>query len=104
MVNKIKHIAAYRVAPISAITHIASVERIEPWKDTDRYVLYFSEAPEEIAPIALVPGGLAKALRDRRYTSLQILRMARNLDEVFYDLREGGAILNGDDTEINRGS
>lgn len=104
MINKIKHIAAYRVAPISAITHIASVERIEPWKDTDRYVLYFSETPEEIAPITLVPGGLAKALRDRRYTSLKILRRARNLDEAFYDLREGVNILNGDDTEINRGS
>jgi len=104
MINKIKHIAAYRVAPISAITHIASVERIELWKNTDRYVLYFSGTPEEIAPITLVPGGLAKALRDRRYTSLQILRRARNLDEVFYDLREGVDILNGDDTEVNRGS
>jgi hypothetical protein len=84
MINKIRHIAAYRVAPISAITHIASVERIEPWKDTNRYVLHFSGAPEEIAPIPLVPGGVAKAPRDRRYTSLQILLASKNLDEVFY--------------------
>ena len=104
MINKFKHIAAYRVAPISAITHIASVERIEPWEDTSRYVLHFSEAPEEIVPIPLVPGGLAKAPRDRRYTSLQILLAAKNLDEVFYDIRESCDILNGDEKETNRGS
>ena len=84
MISKIKHIAAYRVAPISAITHIASVKRIKPWMDTNRYVLHFSEAPEEITPIPLVPGGVAKAPRDRRYTSLQILLASKNLDEVFY--------------------
>jgi hypothetical protein len=104
IVNKIKHIAAYRVAPISAITHIASVERIEPWEDTSRYVLHFSEAPEEIVPIPLIPGGVAKAPRDHRYTSLDVLRRARNLDEVFYDFREGCDILNRDDNETNGGS
>ena len=86
MINKIKHIAAYRVAPKSAITHIASVERIEPWKDTSKYMFYFSGLAEEIVPIPLVSGGLAKAPRDHRYTSLRVLRRAKNLDEVFYDL------------------
>ena len=99
MINKIKHIAAYRVAPKSAITHIASVERIAPWEDTSKYMLYFSEPAEEIVAIPLVPGGLAKAPRDRRYTSLDVLRRARNLDEVFYDFRENCDILNGDEKE-----
>ena len=103
MLGKIKHIAAYRVAPTSAITHIASVERIEQWEDTSRYILYFSAPAEEIGPIPLVPGGLAKAPRDRRYTSLRILRKASNMDEVFYDLRESCDILNGGHKDTNRG-
>ncbi len=102
MINKIRHIAAYRVAPKSAITHIASVERIAPWKDTSKYILFFSEAAEEIAPIPLISGGLAKAPRDHRYTSLSVLLRARNLDEVFYDLGEGCDVLNGDDKVKNR--
>lgn len=35
MIPKIKYVAAYQVAPVSAITHIAEVNSIEQWKDTN---------------------------------------------------------------------
>ena len=41
MLDKIKYIAAYRTAPVSAITHVAEVDRIERYKDTNKYILYF---------------------------------------------------------------
>lgn len=41
MLDKIKYIAAYQVAPVSGITHIAEVERIDKYKDTNKYILYF---------------------------------------------------------------
>ena len=41
MIDKIKYIAAYQVAPVSGITYIAEVERIEKYNDTDKYILYF---------------------------------------------------------------
>jgi hypothetical protein len=37
MKPKIHYIAVYQVAPVSAITHIAEVADIEPWKDTQKY-------------------------------------------------------------------
>ena len=83
MIPKIKHIAAYRVAPKSAITHVAPVKSIEPWKDTNKYILHFSEPAREIHPIKLVPKGKVKAPQNARYTSLERLMAAKNLDEAF---------------------
>ncbi len=85
MVPRIKYIAAYQVAPVSAITRIASVKSIEQWKDSSRYVLNFSEPAKEIGPIKLVPKphGAIKAPQAPRYTSYARLKKAANLDEAF---------------------
>jgi hypothetical protein len=83
MIPKIKYVATYQVAPVSAITHIAPVARIEPWKDTGKYALYFSEPARKIGPLPLVPGGRVSAPQASRYTSCKRLEKAKNLDEVF---------------------
>ena len=48
---RIKHIAAYQVAPVSAVTHIAEVQEIRPYKDTGKYVVVFKDTAMEIGPI-----------------------------------------------------
>ncbi|MGI6321846.1 MAG: hypothetical protein ACOXZO_00780 [Bacteroidales bacterium] len=53
MLNHIKYIAVYQVAPISAITHVAEVSRIEKYKDTNKYIVYFKESAREINPVKL---------------------------------------------------
>jgi len=83
MILKIKHIAAYRVAPTSAITHIAPVKSIEQWKDTNKYILHFSKPAKKIKPIKLVPKSKVKALQNSRYTSIERLMAAKTLDEAF---------------------
>ena len=85
MIPKIKYVAAYRVAPEKAITHVAPVKSIERWKDTAKYVLNFSEPAKAIGPITLVPkpNGLVIAPRGPRYTSFERLKKAKNLDEAF---------------------
>jgi hypothetical protein len=83
MIPKIKHIAAYRVAPESAITHIAPVTSIEQWPDSNKYVVNFAEPARKIGPIRLVPDGRVKAPQGPRYTSLARLDIAKNLDEAF---------------------
>ena len=83
MILKIKYIAAYQVAPISAITHVAEVHKIERWKDTNKYVVIFEEPAKPITPIKLVPKGRVKAPQGSRYTSFDQIKNAANLDEAF---------------------
>lgn len=83
MASQIRYIAAYRIAPTSAITHWAPVRSIEPWKDTGKVVVNFSEPAKETGPIRLVKGGHVKALQNLRYTSFEKLKTASNLDEAF---------------------
>jgi len=80
---QIKYIAAYQAKPISAITYIAPVKSIEPWKDTGKVVVNFSEPAEKIGPIALARSGRVKGPQNLRYTSREKLLSAKNLDELW---------------------
>lgn len=53
MKDRLKYIAAYRVAPISAVTHIAEIQEIKPYKDTGKYLVSFKGPAEEISRISL---------------------------------------------------
>lgn len=83
MIPQIKYIAAYQVAPISAITHWALVKNIEPWEDSGKYVVNFAEPAKKMGPVPLVPKSRVKALQNARYTSFDRLQKAKTLDEVF---------------------
>jgi hypothetical protein len=83
MIPQIKHIAAYQVAPISAITHVAPVNRIIPWKDTAKYCLEFAEPAHEIKHIELGEAGRGIAPQAPRYTSMKKLEKAKVLSDVF---------------------
>lgn len=83
MLPKIKYIAAYQVAPVSAITHIAAVKNIEHYKGTGKYILYFEEAAKQITPIKLVTSGKVKAPQAPRYTSKGRIDSGNTLDDIF---------------------
>lgn len=83
---QIKYIALYQVDPVSAVTHIASVRSIEPWKDTDKFVVNFAEPAKQIGPISLIKGKGHRAKRypqGPRYASYKRLKAAKNLGEVW---------------------
>lgn len=82
MIPKIKYIAAYQVAPISAITHIAEVKSIEQWKDSNKYILHFTDSAKEIKNIPL-GNSKGKAPQSPRYSSRKKILNAKTLDGVF---------------------
>jgi hypothetical protein len=50
-ISKLKFIAAYQVALVAAITHIAEVEAILPYNDTGKYMIKFKGPATAIVPI-----------------------------------------------------
>jgi hypothetical protein len=81
MLQKIKYIAAYQTAPVSAITHYAPVERIEPYGEEGKYKLIFSEKAKSInsIPFGDAPKG---SMQGSRYTSLVNIKSAKKLTDL----------------------
>lgn len=83
MIDKIKYIAAYQVAPVSGITHIAEVDRIEKYKDTNKYIVFFkNETTKKISKISL---GKKKGMAPQapRYSSHKTILTAKTLDDLW---------------------
>jgi hypothetical protein len=82
MLPKIKYIAAYQTQPISAVTHYAPVDRIEPYGEEGKYRLIFSAKAKPLEhpiPFADAPGG---AMQGPRYTSFERLKTAKKLIDL----------------------
>jgi len=83
MVDRIKYIAGYQTAPVSAITHHAEVSKIEKYKDTGKYIVYFKEPAKKIGPIKLTTGKSGTAPQAPRYTTYEKLIKAKKLEDIF---------------------
>jgi hypothetical protein len=83
MAKQLKYIAAYITAPQQAITHYAQIRSIEPWQNTGKVVVNFTEPAREIGPVKLKKNGRVTHLQGLRYTNFEKLKKATSLDEAF---------------------
>jgi len=79
---RLKYIAAYQVAPVGAITHIAEIDKIEPYGDSGKYLLRFKATATAITPIARGADS-SVTLQAPRYALRSKLLAAKDLDSVW---------------------
>ncbi len=83
MLDKIKYIAAYQVAPVSGITYIAEVDHIEKYKDTNKYIVYFkANSTQKIDKIGLGKNK-GQAPQAPRYSSYDVIMSAKSIDDLW---------------------
>jgi hypothetical protein len=78
-IDKLKYIAAYQKAPISAITYLAKIKSIKKYKNTGKYVVYFKGKPRKLRkPIK------AKHLTMQSliYGNRRAMRKAKTIEDV----------------------
>lgn len=83
MLPKIRYIAAYQSSPVSAVTHYAPVDRIEPYGDEGKFRLVFAEPAKPIpnpVPLSAAPPG---AMQGPRYTNLKRLLASKQVTDFF---------------------
>lgn len=83
MLPKIKYIAAYQTAPVSAVTHYARVERIEPYGDEGKYRLIFAEPARPLPQPISFADAASGSMQGPRYTSLTALLAAKRVSDLF---------------------
>lgn len=81
-IAKLKYIAAYRVAPVGAITHIADIAAIVPYNDTGKYMIKFKTPAIAINPVPRTESSEIN-MQSARYALRDKLLNASTLDHVW---------------------
>lgn len=80
--EKLKYLAIYEKAPVAHISHYAEIDRIEPYKDTGKYILFLKNK-KMVKPIKLGTGKKGEAPQAPRYTTLEKLLHANSISELW---------------------
>ena len=83
LLPKIKYVAAYQTSPVSAITYYAEVSNIEKYKDSNNYILYFKDKAIKLENPVKNSAKKSVVLRSPRYTTLNKIKKARSIEDVF---------------------
>jgi hypothetical protein len=80
-IGRFRWIAGYQVAPVSAITHVAEIDRIEPYGDDGKYKVFFKAPATQIGPIP-IGASMQGAIQGPRYTSHKKLLESRTIADL----------------------
>ncbi|MFL9927165.1 GIY-YIG nuclease family protein [Herbaspirillum lusitanum] len=81
-ISKLKYIAAYQVAPVSAVTHVAEIASISSYENTGKFLLTFKGKAKKIE--AIYRGDYSNVnMQSPRYAQIDKLLKAKTLDEIW---------------------
>lgn len=79
---RLKWIAAYQTQPISAITHVAEIDRIESYGDGGKFALIFKGPAKELTPPIPLGNAPSGMMQGPRYTTVAKLKAAKQVMDV----------------------
>jgi hypothetical protein len=83
-IKKFKYIAAYQVAPVSALTHVAEIEEIVPYQNSGKYLVRFKSKAQPLkTPIQLSAGKPGSQPQSPRYTTYQKILSSSKLEDLW---------------------
>jgi hypothetical protein len=81
--ERLKYLAIYQKAPIGAVTHVAEIERIEPYKNSGKFILYLKNK-QTVGPIKIDGGGKRGiAPQAPRFTTIARVKQANKLSDLW---------------------
>jgi hypothetical protein len=81
--EQLTYLAIYEKAPVAHISHYAEIDKIEPYKDTGKYILYLKNK-KTVKPIKLGSAKRGEAPQAPRYTTLKRLLSAKTVADLWY--------------------
>jgi uncharacterized protein YoaH (UPF0181 family) len=80
--EKIKYLAIYQKSPIKEIQHVAEVMRIEPYKDSGKFIVHLGKKMK-VRPIPLDKGRKGVAPQSPRFTTYEKLKRAKTISQLW---------------------
>ena len=80
--EQLKYLAIYEKLPVAAVRHYAEIERIEPYKDSGKFIVYLKNK-KTISSIELDKGKKGIAPQSPRFTTLNKLLKAKKVSELW---------------------
>ncbi len=80
--EQLKYLAIYEKSPVASIQHLADIDRIEPYKDSGKFIVYLKNK-RKIKPITLDKDKRGIAPQASRYTTLNKLMKADKISDLW---------------------
>lgn len=80
--DHLKWIAAYQVSPVKAVTHVAPIERLEPYGDEGKFKVVFAGPPVELVKPIPFGKAISGAMQGVRYTTYDRLLKAQSVADL----------------------
>lgn len=80
--ENLKWIAAYQVLPVAAITHLAEIDRFEPYGDEGKFKVVFKGPAEELDNHIPYGNAISGAMQGPRYCTKEVLEKAETVADL----------------------
>jgi hypothetical protein len=80
--EQLKYLAIYEKSPVAAVRNVAEIEKIEPYKDSGKFIVYLKNK-KKVGPIELDKGKKGIAPQSPRYTTYNKLLKAKKISELW---------------------